>query len=112
MRLERKWAEEFTTERFHQLLGVDPDKLQAFKSLNPRAIQPAVTGVNFLCDFGCSVEPITSGRKVIKVKLSWWKKNLDEIKAAYRDYSGQGRPKGTPQRHCREDRAAGNIRPL
>lgn len=81
--LEHKWSEEFTLERFRQLLGVEQDKLTQFKHLNLRAIQPAVTEVNGLSDFGCSVEPITKGRKVVKIRLSWWKKNLDEIKAAY-----------------------------
>src|SRR5512144_2363492 len=81
----RRWSEDFSVERLRQLLGVDPDKLIAFKSLNQRAIQPAVAEVNFLSDFGCSVEPVMSGRKVMKVRLSWWKKNLDEIKAAYRE---------------------------
>jgi plasmid replication initiation protein len=80
-----KWQEEFTVERFRQLMGVDPDKLTAFKNLNQKAIQPAVAEVNFLSDFGCKVEPVTAGRKVVKVRLSWWKKNIDEIKAAYRE---------------------------
>src|SRR5512132_339148 len=79
-----RWQEEFSVERFRQLLGVDPNKLTAFKNLNQKAIQPAVAEVNFISDFGCSVEPVTSGRKVFKVKLSWWKKNMDELKAAYR----------------------------
>jgi hypothetical protein len=80
-----KWSEEFTVERFRQLLGVDPGKLPAFKNLNQKAIQPAVAEVNFLSDFGCAIEPVTAGRKVVKVKLSWWKKNMDELKAAYRE---------------------------
>ena len=46
-------------ERFRQLFGVDPGKLKAFKNLNQKAIQPAVAEVNFLSDFGCSVEPVT-----------------------------------------------------
>lgn len=80
-----KWSEEFTVERFRQLLGVDPGKLTAFKNLNQKAIHPAVAEVNFLSDFGCAIEPVTAGRKVVKVKLSWWKKNMDELKAAYRE---------------------------
>src|SRR5512132_95077 len=79
-----RWQEEFSVERFRQLLGVDPNKLTAFKNLNQKAIQPAVAEVNFISDFGCSVEPVTTGRKVFKVKLSWWQKNMDELKAAYR----------------------------
>lgn len=81
--LDWKWSEEFTVERFRQLLGVDQGKLKAFKNFNQKAIQPAVAEVNFLSDFGCSVEPVTAGRKVVKIRLTWWKKNLEEIKAAY-----------------------------
>ena len=81
--LDWKWQEEFTIERFRQLLGVDQGKLESFKNLNRWAIQPAVTEVNGLSDFGCSVEPVTKGRKVVGIRLSWWKKNLEEIKAAY-----------------------------
>jgi Initiator Rep protein, WH2/Initiator Replication protein, WH1 len=83
--LDNKWSEEFTVERFRGLLGVGPETLPAFKSLNQRAIQPAVAEVNLLCDFGCKVEPIVTGRKVVKIKLSWWRKNPDELKAAYRE---------------------------
>jgi hypothetical protein len=98
--LGQKWSEEFTLERFRQLLGVEPGKLEQFKHFNERAIQSAVAEVNFLCDFGCKVEPVLAGRKVIKIKLSWWRKNTDEIKAAWRELQAakvgrQARLKGT-----------------
>jgi plasmid replication initiation protein len=101
--LGRRWSEDFTVERLRQLLGVDPDKLTAFKSLNQRAIQPAVAEVNFISDFGCSAQPVMSGRKVARVRLSWWKKNIDEIKAAYRELQAaklgrRARLKGTVER--------------
>jgi replication initiator protein len=83
--LDWKRSEEFTLEHFRQLLSVEPGKLKEFKHLNLRAIQPAVEEVKGLSDFGCSVEPITAGRKVVKVRLSWWLKNTDELKAAYRE---------------------------
>jgi Initiator Rep protein, WH2/Initiator Replication protein, WH1 len=83
--LEHTWSEEFTVERFRQLLGVEPGKLAKFKHFNERAIQPAVAEVNLLCDFGCRVEPVLAGRKTVKVNLSWWRKNTDELKAAYRE---------------------------
>ena len=80
-----KWQEEATLERFRQLLGVDPGKLQSFKNLNKWAIQPAVLEVNRLSDYGCSVEPVLAGRKVVKIRLSWWRKNTDELKLVYRE---------------------------
>lgn len=90
--LGQRWSEEFTVERFRQLLGVGPETLPAFKSLNQRA-QPAVAEVNFLCDFGCKVEPILAGRKVLKLKLSWWRKSPEELQAA--KVGRKARQKGT-----------------
>ena len=81
--LDWKHTEEFSIERFRQLLGVEPDRLKEFKHLNLRAIQPAVVEVNGLSDFSCNVQPVLSGRKVVGVRLSWWHKNKDELKAAY-----------------------------
>ena len=67
------------------MLGVEPGRLKEFKHLNLRAIQPAVIEVNGLSDLGCGIEPVLSGRKVTGMKLYWWKKNTDELKAAYRE---------------------------
>ena len=83
--LDWKHSEELDIEQFRQLLNVEPGKLRQFKHLNARAIQPAVLEVKALSDFGCSVEPVLAGRKVVKVRLSWWLKNTDELKAAYRE---------------------------
>src|SRR3954449_4911431 len=77
-----KTSEEFPVNRFRALLGVEPGKLAAFKSFKQRAIDPAVLEVNGLGEFGCKVEPIHSGRKVIALRLSWWPKNLAERKSA------------------------------
>lgn len=80
-----QWQEEFTIERFRQLIGVEPGKLESFKNLNKWAIQHAVIEVNGLSDFSCAVEPVLSGRKVVKLRLLWWRKNTDELRAAYRE---------------------------
>jgi Initiator Replication protein len=81
--LKFKTSEEFPLDRFRAMLGVDPDKLQAFKSLKQRAIDPAVLEVNGLGEFGCKVEPSAyAGRKVTAVRLSWWAKNFEEHKMA------------------------------
>src|SRR3954447_8290451 len=77
-----KTSEEFSVGRFRGLLGVESEKLAAFKSFKQRAIDPAVLEVNGLGEFGCKVEPIHSGRKVIALRLSWWPKNLTERKSA------------------------------
>jgi len=80
--LKFKTSEEFPVDRFRSLLGVEPGKLEAFKSFKQRAIDPAVLEVTGLGEFGCKVEPVYSGRKVTAVRLSWWAKNLDERKFA------------------------------
>jgi nucleoside diphosphate kinase len=100
-----KHSEEFALDRFRELLGVEPGKLKEFKHLNLRAIHPAVLEVRALSDFGCSVEPITAGRKVIKIRLSWWRKNSDELKTAYRELQTakvgrRARLKGTVEQVC------------
>ncbi len=79
--LTHKWSDEITIDRFRHMLGVEPGKLKEFKHLNLRAIQPAIIEVNGLSDLGCAIEPVLSGRKVVKVKLSWWRKNTDELRA-------------------------------
>lgn len=80
-----KTSEEFTLDRFRSLLGVEEGKLQAFKSFKQRAIDPAVLEVNGLGEFGCRVEPVFTGRKVTAVRLSWWRKNLDERGRAFNE---------------------------
>jgi hypothetical protein len=83
-----KWQEEIPLERFRQILGVEPGKLESFKNLNKWAIQPAVLEVNRLSDFGCRVDPVLAGRKTTGIKLSWWRKNTDELKAVVRELRG------------------------
>jgi hypothetical protein len=83
--LRRKWSEEFPLDRFRGLLGVEPGKLTEFKHLKYRAIDPAVLEVNGLGEFGCKVEPVHKGRKVIALRLSWWAKTLDEKKATFKE---------------------------
>jgi plasmid replication initiation protein len=75
--LKHKWSEEFSVERFRELLNVEKNKYREFKNLNLRVIGPAVLEVNGLGEFGCKVEPVYKGRKVIALRLSWWAKNLE-----------------------------------
>jgi len=91
--LKFKNSEEFTLERFRALLGVEPGKLVQFKSFNQRALQPALVELNGLAEFGCKVEPVYKGRKVISMRLTWWTKTVDEKKAAFREvtFSKTGR---------------------
>jgi hypothetical protein len=83
--LKHKFSEEFPLDRFRILLGVEPGKHSEFKSLKQRVISPAVLEVNGLGEFGCKVEPVFKGRKVVAIRLSWWAKNLDEKKATLKE---------------------------
>jgi len=83
--LKHKFSEEFPLDRFRVLLGVEAGKLREFKNLKLRAVDPAVLEVNGLGEFGCKVEPVYKGRKVIALRLSWWAKNLDEKKATLKE---------------------------
>lgn len=83
--LKHKFSEEFPLDRFRALLGVETGKHSEFKSLKQRVIAPAVLEVNGLGEFGCKVEPVYTGRKVTALRLSWWAKNLDQKKAAFRE---------------------------
>jgi hypothetical protein len=86
--LKHKWSDEFTLDRFRSLLGVEPGKHSEFKSLKQRVISPALVEVNGLGEFGCKVEPVYKGRKVVSLRLSWWAKTLDEKKATFRELRG------------------------
>jgi hypothetical protein len=80
--LKHKTCDEFTVDEFRMLLGVEKGNLTQFKHFKYRAIDPAVVEVNGLGEFGCKVDPVYKGRKVIAVRLGWWAKSLDEKKAA------------------------------
>lgn len=83
--LKHKFSEEFTVERFRELLNVERDLYPKFSNLNQRVIAPAVLEVNGLGEFGCKAEPVYKGRKVTALRLSWWAKNLDEKKATLKE---------------------------
>jgi len=70
--------EEIDISKLRSLLDVEPDKYATFGALNQRILKPAVTEVNFLCDFSVSMEPIKTGRKITAVRLSWWMKSADD----------------------------------
>jgi Initiator Rep protein, WH2/Initiator Replication protein, WH1 len=83
--LSRKFCEEFTVEQFRQLLNVETGLYPKFTNLNQRVIVPAVIEVNGLGQFGCKVEPVYKGRKVIALRLTWWAKSLEQKKAALKE---------------------------
>jgi plasmid replication initiation protein len=87
--LKHKTSEVFELEKFRSMIGVEPGKLREFKHFKFRAIDYAVREINGLCpDFNVKVEPVTTGRKVTAVKVTWWAKSAAEKAAALREITG------------------------
>lgn len=83
-RLQYIFHEEFSLEAFREALGVPKNKLSTYGNLHKRAIQPALTEINAFAGFAAKVQPVKSGRKVVGLKLAWWRKNDEEIDKAWR----------------------------
>ena len=67
----RKTSEEFTVEELREMLGVPAGKLTDWKSLRRRAIEPALAEINQLAGFHAGFIPITRGRRIVGVRLTW-----------------------------------------
>jgi hypothetical protein len=87
--LKHVWQEEFTVEDFRAMLGVPEGKLERIPNLLQRVIQPAVLEVNGLADFGVAIEPIRTGGTVRGMvtgfRVAWWRKDIPDLQAAYRE---------------------------
>ncbi len=81
--LREKFYEDFTIEEMRGLLGVPKGKLNPFADFYRRAITPAAKEVTALSDYGVKIEPITEGRRVVKLRLFWWKKDITGLKEAF-----------------------------
>jgi len=87
--LKHVWQEEFTVEDLRALLGVPDGKLERIPNLLQRVIQPAVLEVKKMASFGVEIEPIRKGGQqrglVTGFRVSWWRKDEEELKEAYRE---------------------------
>lgn len=87
--LEHVWEEVFSLRDIRALLGVPDDKLLRMPDLLRTCINVAVAEVNGMADFGAKVEPIRKGGAirgtVTGFRVSWWRKNAEELKAAYKE---------------------------
>ena len=81
--LREKFYEDFTIEEMRGLLGVPRGKLPRVANLFQSAIKPALKEVNALSDYGVKIEPITEGRRVVKLRLFWWRKDRNGLKEAF-----------------------------
>jgi hypothetical protein len=82
-------VEQFSLDRFRDLLGVPPGKLTRGPDFERRVIGPAVLEVNGLSDMGVKVEltRVHSRSSISGVTLAWWRKEGDEFRAAYAERS-------------------------
>jgi hypothetical protein len=78
--------QEMSVDDFRALLGIPNDKLQRFKDLKKRAIDPALEEVNALSDFWVEADAIREGGQVrgrIRgFRLGWRRKEQEEWRAS------------------------------
>jgi plasmid replication initiation protein len=83
------WQEDFSLKDFRALMGVPDDKLQRMPDLLRFCVKVAQDEVNGMADFMVDIKPIRKGGKirgnVTGFRVSWWRKNEDELKEAYQE---------------------------
>lgn len=79
----QKHVDEFAVDEFRQLLGVPKNKLVSFHDFRRFAIEPAVAEVNALGDYRIEANGIRHGRSITKVRLVWFPKDEQGLRAAY-----------------------------
>lgn len=88
--LKHVFYNDFEIEELRDYLGVPDGKLGPFAALRRKAIEPAVAEVNALAPFSCSIDVIEKqGRKVAKLRVSWWMKSLDEQQSQWQAQKSQ-----------------------
>jgi hypothetical protein len=81
--LSRKVFQEIALDDFRQMLGVENGKYPAFGALNKHVLKPAVDEINALAPFNITVAPLKTGRRVTHIRVGWWRKSEEELKAAW-----------------------------
>lgn len=105
--LTRKVYQDFTLEAFRALLGVEDGKYPAFGGLNKHVVKPAVDEINALAPFNITVIPIKTGKRVTGIRVGWWRKSEDELRAAWAEAQ---RPK--TGRRARIAGRSGHVAPV
>lgn len=83
--LSHKNQAEYTLDEFRETIGVQAGKYKTFGELNKHVLKPAVGEVNALAPFSVAVLPVKRGKKVVAVKVGWWKKDAAQIDAAFQE---------------------------
>ena len=81
--MRHKTTERFTLEEFRALLGIEDGRYAAFGALNKHVLKPAVEEIVALAPFNVAATPEKTGRRVSHVRLAWWAKGEDELRAAW-----------------------------
>ena len=81
--LKHKNTEDFSVDEMRGLLGVHPGRLTEYADLRRKALIPAVEEVNAFSPFMVQLDAIRHGRKVVKLRLIWFAKDEQGLKAAY-----------------------------
>ena len=81
--LKHKHVEEFAPAELRGLLGVPRDRLTEFADLRRFALIPAVAEVNALSGHMVQIDAVRHGRKVVKLRLIWFDKDEQGLKASY-----------------------------
>lgn len=81
--LKYKTDEEYELADFRDLLGIGSEKYPRFGELNKHVIKPAVAEINALASFSIGIVPIKEGKRVTKIKVSWFAKDNAALREAY-----------------------------
>jgi hypothetical protein len=80
--LSHKTFQEYSLDEFRALLGVSPGRYKTFGELNKHVLKPAVQEINAIAPFGISVLPVKQGKRVASIKVGWWQKDSEALRAA------------------------------
>src|SRR3954469_6116897 len=81
--LKHKNTDEFSVDEMRGLLGVHHGKLTEYADLRRFALIPAVNEVNAFSPYMVQLDAIRHGKKVTKLRLLWFAKDEQGLKAAY-----------------------------
>jgi hypothetical protein len=81
--LKHKNTDDFSVDEMRGLLGVHRGKLTEYADLRRFALIPAVQEVNAFSPYMVQFDAIRHGKKVIKLRLIWFAKDEQGLKAAY-----------------------------
>jgi hypothetical protein len=83
--LKHKFNEDLDIEGMRDLLGVEFGKLDAYRNLRIKAIEPAVAEVNAITPYHVTIIPTNKGRKVVGFKMFWHIKDKAGLIQSYKE---------------------------